>query len=134
MSTRTTLMINGKRLQHNSTAKPHDEFRAEMLRDSTAFYDEYMKNNSLVVLARNIRMLRDIHGLKQSELAELCDLSQPQVALLERTSIKEKARRNAPNLKTLDQVAKALRVTTDVLLRYHASTDDLRAVIKSIRS
>lgn len=62
-----------------------------------------------VALGKNIKKYRLIAGLKQSELAEICDCSDSHIGQMENA-------RNVPSLEMIVRIANALSVTVDQLL------------------
>lgn len=62
-------------------------------------------------LGKNIRKRRQLAGLKQSELAEMCDCSDSHIGQIERN-------RTVPSLDMVVRIANALNVSVDQLVCY----------------
>lgn len=84
-------------------------------------------------MVKNLKKLREEHGLSQQRLAELIDLTQQAVYKYEKTSIE-------PDIKTLIAMADILHTTVDYLIGHDNTaatnimlTDDEAKCIKSLR-
>ena len=63
-----------------------------------------------VILGKNIKKFRQLRGLRQSDLAELCDCSDSHIGQIENA-------RGIPSLNTVVRISNALKVTVDQLLK-----------------
>jgi ribosome-binding protein aMBF1 (putative translation factor) len=75
------------------------------------FRDRFPERKSAAtrILASNVRRLRKGRGLSQKDLADLLDVDQATIALIE-------VRRANPTLSMIEQIAKTLRVSAGQLL------------------
>lgn len=85
-----------------------------------------------VILGKNIRKYRQMRGLRQEDLAEICDCGNSHIGQIENA-------RGIPSLDMIVRIANALSVTVDQLLRgiirnlRRSICERLRNVLRSIR-
>ncbi len=63
-----------------------------------------------VILGKNIKKFRQLKGLRQVDLAEMCDCSDSHIGQIENA-------RGIPSLDTVVKISNALEVTVDQLLK-----------------
>lgn len=86
-----------------SETKTHEQLIAEQLRDDPAFRAEWERTALARAVAVTVVRHRSDHGLSQRDLAKLLDMSQPQIARLERGDVN-------PSIETLMRLAAGLDI------------------------
>lgn len=71
-----------------------------------------------VILGKNIKKFRQLKGLRQSDLAEICDCSDSHIGQIENA-------RGIPSLDTVVKISNALEVTVDRLLKESYANPDM---------
>lgn len=70
------------------------------------------------ILGRNIKKYRQIKGLRQADLAEICDCSDSHIGQIENA-------RGVPSLSVVIKISDALEVTVDQLLKENYSRPEM---------
>lgn len=86
-----------------SDTTPHEQLLAEQLNDDPAFRAEWERTALARAVAVTVVRHRADHGLSQRDLAKRLDMSQPQVARLERGDVN-------PSIDTLMRLAAGLGI------------------------
>ncbi len=82
--------------------------------------------DTLTKFGKKIREIRRLRDFTQAELAEMCNLSNNFIALLERG-------RNAPSIGTLEKLADALNVSISELFEFERETGKIDEREKAIQ-